>query len=706
MKGNPVLYKSLVVGVILLFIGAGVVPIIAGDYNDVQDTLSLTFYTFDKTGSNNCKVELSTDIAKDISCMFEELKYKITSEPTSDETKVLKYNFVEILNVNGLIPNGLSKDDVFSLLNPNWLGLKEDNPIAKDVVPSSSSSTIRNSILPGPFLNIGSALFCSLAGGGSGFIFPPIMFPRPRLATIWSADGLVTAANIFTGNGYIAHGAQFGIALGFMGVGLTWAFPGEPAVFGFGGYALLAIVGADSVAVYPENQKPIISNENPSHGTSEVPVSLSELSFRISDPDGDRMSYWVTTDPDIGSGEGHLKNDGVYSIPVAGLEVDKLYSWTVRVSDGTNTVEKQFGFITEAGPPFDPFDEGWQYRKKITIDHDMVDGDLSDFPVLVSLVDSDLRVKAQVDGDDVLFMDGSGVASKLYHEIESYDGSSGELVCWVNVLGLSSSVDTDFYMYYGNPFCGDQQSPELVWDENFEAVWHMNDKTVLTISDSTFNNNTGNKRSNNIPLEVSSGKIGKAQDFERTDEAFIDAAGTYEIGLYDDTTFSAWIKVETHSINKWNVIMSTMEGMTGYYVAMRLFEENNINYPKIGGFWCSDNTVPARGVKTDSPFDLHTWYHICGVLDRNNRCMYIYKNGQLQSEIIDVSNLGSCSDGTDVFIIGAEDPDAGIEGYWDGFLDELRVSNIARSPSWISTEYNNQNDPSNFYNIGPEETAS
>ena len=41
----------------------------------------------------------------------------------------------------------------------------------------------------------------------------------------------------------------------------------------------------------------------------------------------------------------------------------------------------------------------------------------------------------------------------------------------------------------------------------------------------------------------------------------------------------------------------------------------------------------------------------------------------------------------------------------DGILDEIRISNTARSSDWISTEYNNQNDPSDFLSFGPEETG-
>ena len=42
---------------------------------------------------------------------------------------------------------------------------------------------------------------------------------------------------------------------------------------------------------------------------------------------------------------------------------------------------------------------------------------------------------------------------------------------------------------------------------------------------------------------------------------------------------------------------------------------------------------------------------------------------------------------------------------FDGILEEIRLSNIDYDAEWISTSYNNQNDPSSFYYFGPEESA-
>src|SRR5204863_739531 len=37
--------------------------------------------------------------------------------------------------------------------------------------------------------------------------------------------------------------------------------------------------------------------------------------------------------------------------------------------------------------------------------------------------------------------------------------------------------------------------------------------------------------------------------------------------------------------------------------------------------------------------------------------------------------------------------------YFNGLLDELRLSNSIRPAAWIATEYNNQSSPSTFYTV-------
>src|SRR5207302_7471913 len=56
---------------------------------------------------------------------------------------------------------------------------------------------------------------------------------------------------------------------------------------------------------------------------------------------------------------------------------------------------------------------------------------------------------------------------------------------------------------------------------------------------------------------------------------------------------------------------------------------------------------------------------------------------------------------SDLFV-GAETTNNGssFRANFTGSMDEVRLSNVARSADWIATEYNNQSSPAAFYNEG------
>jgi hypothetical protein len=122
----------------------------------------------------------------------------------------------------------------------------------------------------------------------------------------------------------------------------------------------------------------------------------------------------------------------------------------------------------------------FNYRKTITIDSSKVTGDLTNFPVLVSLT-NDMELRTTVDGGNVQNANGYDIifrandGTDLDFEIEEYTSAGGgaTLVAWVRIPNLSSTVDTDIYIYYGNPdvTCS-QGNPAGVWDSNYTGVWH------------------------------------------------------------------------------------------------------------------------------------------------------------------------------------------------------------------------------------------
>ena len=335
------------------------------------------------------------------------------------------------------------------------------------------------------------------------------------------------------------------------------------------------------------------------------------------------MDYSVETQPDIGTGSASGLNSGTYSIDVSGLKGNTLYTWSVTATDGTNSKTEIFSFRTQ-DEPFNPYEEGWRYCKKITVHHNMVEENLNDFPILVSVTDSDLRIKAQNDGDDILFMDDSGVANKLPNDLEEYDGSSGKLVTWMKVPTLSSNLDTTLYIYYGNPSCDSQQFPEKVWDLNYVGVWHLNDKTDVFVDDSTWNNYDGTKKGIGSPSETD-GKIGKGQNFHSINDEYISMGDVSALEFSGDFTISGWCYPSSDKRGKICGKHNEQSGSySGYSLNWNVGPQTKVSFRCDGGGWSYEYTW------ADSSLQANNWYYIVGV--KRDETNYLYVNGVQQTD--------------------------------------------------------------------------
>ncbi len=703
-------------------------------------------------------------------------------DPCGDITRMLKVRFIEMLGDLGLIPQDFSVESVCSLIDPPWSrsGIKHKWNHLTTSLPLDDGDTA-------------TLFLCSMAGAGWGFVIPPFMLPRPRLLMQWRGfypdSSAVSIAEMARGRGVIARGTQIGTAFGFIGIGFAFAFPGAPAQFGFLGYSLMSVLQGADMTWYFANFPPLVMQVSPENGAVEVPVSLSELRFTLKDYDFDKMSYSVVTSPDIGSGSDANVGNGEVSIPVSGLQGGTTYTWTVSVSDGTDTIEEMFSFTTEAVAPvvsnpipahgekdvpmditqlqftlmdpqgdameytvetspnigsqheigvhdgtftvpvssltygvtyhwfvnvsdgmhwtreffsfetgypsqFDPFEFGWSYRKQVTLNHSFIYETLIHFPVLVSMTDEDLSLKAQNDGGDILFMGSSGVSTKLYHDLESYTASSGTLVSWVDIPYVSSIEDTVFYLYYGNPSCINQEYPEKTWDLGYEAVWHMNDATSVLIPDSTSNGYTGTKRGPNEPQEIS-GKIGAGQQFDgMNDNIWINGQSVLGIG---DKTISFWMKSDEN--NDFQTILTNAIGGTYKNAGLDMAVDYGMNMIVSIG---NGDSANAYLVIVNNPIPDYTNYHYY-TLRQTSANLSLYLDGSLYSWT--TTTMGSESLPSHNMSIGRSHWNPPYCYWFDGRLDEIRMSSIARSSSWIQTEYYNQNSPSAFLTFGSEESG-
>ena len=342
----------------------------------------------------------------------------------------------------------------------------------------------------------------------------------------------------------------------------------------------------------------------------------------------------------------------------------------------------------------DPNFPAWDYRKTITIDNTLVDSDLTGFPVLISFTDTDLRDKALSNGDDILFADVTG--TQLDHEFEMYDGTTGQMIAWVKA-DLTDTLDTVIYMYYGNSASSNQENIEAVWDDNYGGVWHLHDDFLDSTSTNADGTNTGT-------VDIV-GQIGNAQDFDGI-------ADNIKLGtnLYNSQTqgsISAWIEPTNPTDD-----------------AIFMMGDNGAASSKM--WWIRSMTYSPDGANQDlqvfsrSTSGNHRVYGDTSFVDGQRHYVTItgdgvehrvFKDGVEQSIIV----CGACSNTGNWFQpnVGGSNQDywigaqirngISIGGQFEGIIDEVRSATTVLSPEWISTEYNNQIDPSLFYSVGSEE---
>jgi hypothetical protein len=319
-----------------------------------------------------------------------------------------------------------------------------------------------------------------------------------------------------------------------------------------------------------------------------------------------------------------------------------------------------------------------------------VDADLTDFPVLIDVTDSDLPLHAQPDGDDIAFTDSVG--NQLYHEIESYSNDTGHLVAWVNVPFLSSTIDTTVYMYYGNPGAEDQQDSHNVWDSHNMMVQHLNEESGLHY-DSTFNGNDGT-----VYSTVDQGTLGKidgADKFTRVG-GYVEVPHSSTISGFDTAfTASFWVKLDR--IDRRQTLLNKFDlssGENGWFIEYR-------NVERAFAFFASSTGTNYQWWYADFVPQADTWYNVV-VVWQTNTLPKFYVDGQQVPTVRVWNTISQIYDNTGAPLhIGRCTYNS--QRTLDGYLDEIRISDTNRSPVWIRTCYNNQETPSNFYNLGTQQ---
>jgi len=336
------------------------------------------------------------------------------------------------------------------------------------------------------------------------------------------------------------------------------------------------------------------------------------------------------------------------------------------------------------------YNTSWSYRASVTIAHGQVGGALTNLPVYVNLANmpSGFWTHARSDCGDIRVTASDGV-TELAREIVSCNngGQTGEL--WFNASSLSNSSDTTFYIYYGNPGVSDYATnatygAQNVWTNGYAAVYHLPNGSTLSANDSTSNANTGSITG----ATAGTGQLDGAASLSGSSQ-YITIGNGSSLQITGDMTIQAWVK-PTDDANSNGIVGKTNSNIPAPY---DFYLVQTTGVPRL---WRGNGSTAANFDATAGVSN-GVWSFIAVTMSGTSVTHYLNAStngsGSLSTTIADSgtsARIGSRADSVTMF---------------KGSMDEVQISNVARSASWLLTQYNNQSSPGTFYTMGGETAA-
>jgi hypothetical protein len=340
-----------------------------------------------------------------------------------------------------------------------------------------------------------------------------------------------------------------------------------------------------------------------------------------------------------------------------------------------------------------PFPD-WTIAKKIVLNTAAsganVPGDVTGFPVLLRLNLNNFNFAlVKQNGQDLRFTRADG--TPLPFEIERWDALSSTAEVWVRIDTVHGNDSTQYFMMYaGNKSASvvsAQAGGAAVFEssDGFQAVWHLGENAGAINKDATVNHFDG-ALNDSLPTAVS-GIIGTCRKFNGTSN-FITIPGSAsgklnfpENGYY---TISAWAFIDSMPAST-DYIDIVAKGNRQYHLQSTVLGWKFSEFQEAAGGW--SNTISSN--------QIGQWAYVTGV--RAGARQFLYVNGSLTDSSITIAPDPSPPAVRETsFDVSIGRFNRTPFYYFPGALDEVRISNTARSADWEKLCYMNQKSADNL----------
>ena len=319
------------------------------------------------------------------------------------------------------------------------------------------------------------------------------------------------------------------------------------------------------------------------------------------------------------------------------------------------------------------------FAKQISIHATHVGSELHDFPMLFAEVaDADLVGRA---AGEVGFVDATGAALPV--EIERFDPTSGAIAAWVRVPVLADAAPTQISLVLG------PRPATSVWDAAFAGVYHFADGAGAASLDSTPHHHDGMRVG---APQIAAGIIGSGLTFTNTG-TYVDL-GT-AISLAGPFTISLWTRAATDTPQAYGRLVSRCDATP---VRNGVTLEQNMP----AGYAYATRSSTATIYATDAT-PLATAAPSFVAVTFDGAALTLFENGRANV----VPDARVLQDPISPLTIGAElyAPGNPGDGY-QGLIDEVRFSTVARALAWQQAELANTGSPATFYDVLGKSTVN
>ena len=346
---------------------------------------------------------------------------------------------------------------------------------------------------------------------------------------------------------------------------------------------------------------------------------------------------------------------------------------------------------------------------------------LTDFPVLVKVSTNGIpgflySDCLKPDGGDLRFSDSEG--NLLTCEVDTWD-TDGESLIWVKVPSLSSN--TVITAYYGNLFAP-EVDPKAVWSNGYLGVWHLNE-SARPLRDSTTNAihftrsnryQNGNEYDDCATFGQADSAVGRSVKFNPNVEGKENKGGLVApddtgilLGL-DAMTIEIWANPEAIESTSRYMLGRRMGNNTvvdGASVKYRGYQFEYSSKKPTATFYLENGQgndsdycqlKPNNTMSTDMAGQ---WNYHCASYDRYATSHTNFLNGAVAATAENSTGYAIHGSIPDPLCLG-NDCQTSSTKVFNGALDELRISNVARSKEWVKATYDTIKNNAAFTTYG------